>query len=471
MLFSSLEFLLLFLPITAVIYFIIPKCIKNYWLLVVSLIFYAWGEPKFVFIMSGSIAFNYGAAILVEKYRSESRRKKAVLIISVVFNLGLLFIFKYLNFTTEIFHGLFSKIPVTKIVLPIGISFFTFQAMSYVIDVYRGIPAQHNICFLGLYISFFPQLIAGPIVRYTTVMDEINNRTVTTDDFSYGIKRFIIGFNKKILLANITAEVADAAFASGQLSICMAWLGLIAYTLQIYFDFSAYSDMAIGLGRMFGFRFLENFNYPLISKSITEFWRRWHISLGTWFRDYVYIPLGGSRVKSAARRYFNLAVVWMLTGIWHGANFTFIFWGMLHGAVIIIEKLTGAPERSEKSEAAAVLGHIYTLFVVMLGWMMFRSDNFHVLWGYMKAFFGIGASAFSDSQFAFYVREYAVVLIAAALCATPIFKNLGEKISASGERQAAIRDCAGWFVNIALFAVSVSFLIMNSYNPFIYFNF
>ncbi len=471
MLFSSLEFLLLFLPVTAVVYFVIPKCAKNYWLLIMSLIFYAWGEPKFVFIMAISIAFNYCAAILVEKYRSENGKKKTVLIVSVVFNLGLLFIFKYLNFTTEILNAFSSKVPVTEIVLPIGISFFTFQAMSYVIDVYRGIPAQHNICFLGLYISFFPQLIAGPIVRYTTVMEEIQNRAVTLDGFSGGIKRFIIGFNKKILLANIMAEIADAAFASEQLSVCMAWLGLIGYTLQIYFDFSAYSDMAIGLGKMFGFKFLENFNYPLISKSVTEFWRRWHISLGTWFRDYVYIPLGGSRVKSTARKYFNIAVVWMLTGIWHGANFTFIFWGMLHGLVIIIEKLTGEVERGEKTKAGAVFGHVYTLLVVMLGWTMFRADNLGETWMYLKASFGIGGVVFADSRFAFFIGEYAVALAVAILCSTPVFKKIEERAATAGGRQEAIVSCAGWITQIILFAVSVSFLVMNSYNPFIYFNF
>ena len=471
MLFSSLEFLLLFLPVTAIVYFFIPKNIKNYWLLLTSLLFYAWGEPKFVFIMVGSIVFNYCAAILVEKYKDNDGGRKTVLVVSVVFNLGLLFVFKYLNFTTGIIHGFVSDFPVTKIVLPIGISFFTFQAMSYVIDVYRGIPAQHNICFLGLYISFFPQLIAGPIVRYTTVMDEINNRTVTIDDFSYGVKRFMIGFNKKILLANVIANAADAAFAAEQLSVCMAWLGLAAYTLQIYFDFSAYSDMAIGLGRMFGFRFLENFNYPLISKTITEFWRRWHISLGTWFRDYVYIPLGGSRVKSTARKYFNIAVVWMLTGIWHGANYTFIFWGMLHGLVIIIEKLTNMPERSEKSRVCAAFGHIYTMVVVMLGWTMFRADSLDVTWVYLKAAFGCGAAGFSDGMSAFYFREYAVVFAAALLCSVPFFGNLGEKIAALGEKQSTAVNVAGWVAQIALFAVSVSFLVMNSYNPFIYFNF
>lgn len=471
MLFSSLEFLLLFLPVTAVVYFFIPKGAKNIWLLITSLFFYAWGEPRFVLIMIASILFNYFAARLVEKSEKGGRKRKLFLVMAIVFDLSLLFFFKYLTFAAEILHDLFSGFPVVRIALPIGISFFTFQAMSYVIDVYRGIPAQRNICSLGLYISFFPQLIAGPIVRYTTVMEQIQERTVTRDDISEGIKRFIIGFNKKLLLANILAEAADAAYASPSLSVCMGWLGLVCYTLQIYFDFSAYSDMAIGLGRMFGFRFLENFNYPLMSKSVTEFWRRWHISLGTWFRDYVYIPLGGSRSKSAARRIFNLAVVWLLTGIWHGANFTFLFWGMLHGAVIIIEKLTGMVGRIERSRCWSVVWRIVTLLTVMLGWMIFRADDLPMAWNYFRTISGIGGAAFFDAQFVFYLREYAVILLVAILCSTPFLRALGERISARGERAAVLLTSLSWCARLVLFVVSVSFLIMNSYNPFIYFNF
>ena len=471
MLFSSLEFLLLFLPVTAAVYFLLPKRAKNIWLLITSLFFYAWGEPRFVLIMIASIVFNYFAARLVEKCEKGGGKRTLFLVLAVIFDLGLLFIFKYLNFATGILHSIFGAFPVTGIALPIGISFFTFQAMSYVIDVYRGIPAQRNICSLGLYISFFPQLIAGPIVRYTTVMEQIEDRTVTLDDFSEGIKRFITGFSKKLLLANILAEAADAAYASPALSVSMGWLGLLCYTLQIYFDFSGYSDMAIGLGRMFGFRFLENFNFPLMSGSVTEFWRRWHISLGTWFRDYLYIPLGGSRSSSKARRIFNLAVVWLLTGLWHGANFTFILWGMLHGLVIILERLTGMLGKIEKSRGWSVIWRIVTLLTVMLGWMIFRADDLPMAWNYFKALFGLGGAAFSDAQFAFYIREYAVILLAALLCSTPVFRALGEKLSARGERARAIVSSLSWFILLVLFAVSISFLIMNSYNPFIYFNF
>ena len=321
MLFTSLEFLLFFFPVTLGVYFLLPRGggARNYWLLLASLFFYAWGEPTFVLVMICSILLNYFMALHIEELKAGSRGRKGLLTLTVLLNLGILFIFKYMNFATRnlraVFPMLQSIVPQTNFVLPIGISFFTFQALSYVIDVYRGIPAQKNPGYLGLYISLFPQLIAGPIVRYTTIMDQMERREITWDSFSDGMLRFLYGFNKKMLLSNLLAEVADAAFGVGELSVAMAWLGAIAYTLQIYFDFSGYSEMAIGLGRMFGFRFLENFNYPYISKTVTEFWRRWHISLGSWFRDYVYFPLGGSRVKSRIRLVFNLAVVWLATGI------------------------------------------------------------------------------------------------------------------------------------------------------------
>ena len=466
MLFSSPEFILLFLPAVALVYYILPKRAKNDWLLLASLFFYAWGEPKFVFVMLLSIVFNYYAALAVEKREKNSQKRKAALVLTVTFNLALLFVFKYLNFATGILQSVFPSVSQTNIALPIGISFFTFQAMSYVIDVYRGIPAQKNIRSLGLYISFFPQLIAGPIVRYTTVMDEIESRSVAPEDVSEGIRRFLIGFNKKILLANAMAEVADKAFAAAELSVGMAWLGIVCYDLQIFFDFCGYSDMAIGLGRMFGFHFLENFNYPYISKSVTEFWRRWHISLGSWFRDYVYFPLGGSHVKSKGRLVLNLAVVWLLTGVWHGANYTFLLWGALHGVLIIAEKLTDFPKKIEKNGFIIGLSRIYTLLAVSIGWVFFRADSISAAWSYLGAMFG--GAALSDSLFRFELREYALVLAAALLCATPVFKILSEK---SEERGSCLGSVIDWLVDIILFTVSLSFLIMNAYNPFIYFNF
>ena len=359
MLFSSSTFLFAFLPIVIFIYYVFlrnHRNLQNIFLLIASLIFYAWGEVAFVFVMMLSIIANYFFGLFVSRAKN-TNKKKLPLVLSIVFNLSILFVFKYLVFTLTNINALFgANLAIPNIALPIGISFFTFQAMSYVIDVYRGEEAQKSILNVGLYISFFPQLIAGPIVRYKTVAYQILHRKESFDDFSSGVCRFIIGMGKKVLLANSLAVVADAAFDGdiANTSASFAWLGAIAYTMQIFFDFSGYSDMAIGLGKMFGFKFLENFDYPYISGSITEFWRRWHISLGSWFRDYVYFPLGGSRVKSKGRLIFNLFVVWLLTGIWHGANWTFIIWGLMYFVLLVIEKLTGM----HKSAKLKPLKHI-----------------------------------------------------------------------------------------------------------------
>ena len=377
MLFSSIEFLLLFLPLTYGINFLLPKKFRNYWLLIASLFFYAWGEPRFVFVMMASICFNYLLARWIERCRDNKSKAKTILILDVALNLGILMIFKYLNFITATVHSWLPAIrswfPETYIVLPIGISFFTLQALSYVLDVYREFDAQKNPAYLGLYIALFPQLIAGPIVRYTTVMDQINDRHITADDFKKGIMRFLLGFNKKILLANVLSEVADMAFASGDNTVCMAWMGALCYGLQLYFDFDGYSDMAIGLGRMLGFHFLENFNYPYISNNLTEFWRRWHISLTTWFRDYVYFPLGGSRVKPG-RVVLNLFIVWFLTGLWHGANWTFIVWGILYGAVTIAERMWRIPKRlAEGPRVILVLYAVLIRVFHFIEWVIFRA--------------------------------------------------------------------------------------------------
>lgn len=475
MLFSSMEFLFLFFPVTLAVCFILPRGARNYWLLAASLFFYAWGEPRFVLVMAASIVFNYAAALVIDGQEKGSRGRRAALIAALAANIALLFVFKYLNFAVRTLHGLFpatnALIAQTNIALPIGISFFTFQTMSYVIDVYRGIPAQRNIAYLGLYISFFPQLIAGPIVRYTTVMEQIRERTVTKDDFAQGILRFLYGLSKKMLLANVLAELVHVAFSTVQPSVCMAWLGSIAYTLQIYFDFSGYSDMAIGMGRMFGFHFLENFDYPYLSRTVTEFWRRWHISLGSWFRDYVYFPLGGSRVDSKGRLVFNLALVWLLTGIWHGANWTFILWGVLHGAVIIVEKLVRLPQRLPGHKPAAALYRVFTLLAVNFGWVLFRADTIHSAFVYIKAMLGLGGGAFIDAAFLFYLREYGVTLAAALVCSTPLLPLLRRLAAGRGGRAAVIERGAEYAVQLVLFAVCVSFLVIGAYNPFIYFNF
>ena len=407
MLFSTSIFIFAFLPCVLLGYYgLFRKSRKwqNIFLTVASLFFYAWGEPWFVLVMVGSILCNWAFALLLD-----TRREKARLIIalSLLVNLGIIFIFKYLTFTLENINGIIGggiKIPIIN--LPIGISFFTFQAMSYVFDVNRGHgKAQRNPLDVALYISLFPQLIAGPIVRYETIAEQIHNRRETLDDFSAGVCRFIVGLAKKVLLANTLAVVADAAFAADARSASFAWLGLLAYTFQIYYDFSGYSDMAIGLGRMFGFKFLENFDYPYISRSITEFWRRWHISLGTWFRDYLYFPLGGSRVKSKRRLVFNLFVVWLLTGIWHGANWTFILWGLMYFVLIALEKLTGLDKILTKNRVLSALGHCYTLFFVMMGWALFRAPSVSEASQYIThLFMGGGVYPTQSSDFG-YVKQ------------------------------------------------------------------
>ncbi len=468
MLFTSMEFLFLFFPAVIGGYFILRGKLRNYWLLFASLFFYAWGEPKFVLAMLASILINYLAAWGIELLRDKKSVCRVILWVNLIVNLGMLFVFKYMNFVTGMFPDI---LPQTKFVLPIGISFFTFQALSYVVDVYRGVPAQKNPFYVGLYISLFPQLIAGPIVRYTTIMDQIEARTITKEGFCHGVLRFLYGFNKKILLANLLAKVADTAFAAESLSTGMAWLGAVCYALQIFFDFSGYSEMAIGLGEMFGFHFLENFNYPYISGTVTEFWRRWHISLGTWFRDYVYFPLGGSRVSSKGRLVFNLAVVWLATGIWHGANWTFLLWGMLHGAVIITEKLLSIPQKAEAGKAFRAMYRIFTLLVVLIGWVMFRAESVESGLSFIGTMFGMTEAGLTDRQFMFQAREYAVILFFGILCAMPAVSRWKEKLSAKGEKAAAVCDYIGCAVQLLLFVVSVSFLVMDAHNPFIYFNF
>lgn len=475
MLFTSLEFLLLFLPLCLAAYYILPSRfgLRNYWLLAASLAFYAWGEPWFVFVMLGSIAFNYVVALAMDRARAHGWWAKALLWLAVVGNLSVIGVWKYANFITTnlrewipLWNGF---IPQTSFILPIGISFFTFQAMSYVIDVHRGtVKAQRNPFFLALYIALFPQLIAGPIVRYSTVCGEIMRRHETLDDFSSGVWRFLCGFSKKMLLANAFAEVADKAFGMQAPGAAMAWLGAVSYTFQIFFDFSGYSDMAIGLGRMFGFHFEENFNYPYVSKSVTEFWRRWHISLGSWFRDYVYFPLGGSRVGKM-RLVFNLAVVWALTGLWHGANWTFILWGALYGVLIMVEKLCGIPKKIDMSPFWRAAWQPLTLLAVVLGWVLFRSpDIFHAM-DYMKSMFGFGAVAMNTDVALFELGEIKVLLGAALLLSTPFFSMLKARSGATiqGGGYALVEG----LVLLTLFAVSVSCLAMNAHNPFIYFNF
>lgn len=467
MLFSSSTFIFLFLPIVIFIYYVFlrkHRTLQNVFLLISSLVFYAWGEVSFVFIMILSIIANYLFGLYLYKSK-RTRNKKIILVLSIAFNLSILFVFKYLTFAiTNINTLLRTNILIPNIALPIGISFFTFQAMSYVIDVYRGIEAQKNILNVGLYISFFPQLIAGPIVRYETVAHQIQYRKEKFDDFSNGVCRFIIGMGKKVLLANSMAVVADIAFNNNiaETSALFAWVGAIAYTLQIFFDFSGYSDMAIGLGRMFGFKFLENFNYPYISGSITEFWRRWHISLGSWFRDYVYFPLGGSRVKSKFRLIFNLFVVWLLTGVWHGANWTFIIWGLMYFALLTFEKLTGL----HKSKKCKILRHIYTLFFVVLGWVIFRADNLSDAFTYIGVMFGSNG-IFIDYSAIFFVKENLVYFVFGIICSLPLLSFVYKTYLHDKKFTPVIMSVS--LVVITL--LSVIYIVKGTYNPFIYFNF
>lgn len=472
MLFSSSIFLFAFLPLVLLIYYLPLRRWRqgqNVFLLAASLFFYAWGEPWFVLVMIGSILINYVFGLWVARAKRAGRGARAPVTAAVAVNLGLLFVFKYLVFVLGIANQLGAGLTVPVIELPIGISFFTFQALSYVLDVARGRgQAQRFPLKVGLYISFFPQLIAGPIVRYETVAGEIDDRRENWADFSAGVCRFAAGLGKKVLIANQMAVVADRAFAlePGQLSVGLAWLGAVCYTLQIYFDFSGYSDMAIGLGRMFGFHFLENFEYPYISRSITEFWRRWHISLSTWFRDYVYFPLGGSRVSSAGRHIRNLFVVWLLTGIWHGANWTFLAWGLFYFALLVLEKYAHLGRGWPTG-----LRWLFTMAMVNFGWVLFRADSLGAAGRYLGAMLGLGGGLW-DERACFYLLENLPVLAAAVLFSAPVELRLRDKLYGGGlKRLSPLWDACYAVLLLLVVIVSASYVVKGTYNPFIYFNF
>ena len=469
MLFPSEIFLFVFLPTVLVIYYAFLRKttkLKNIFLLIASLFFYAWGEPVYVFLMIGTILVNWLFGILVDRFRDNKVIRTIVFILLVAVNIGTLGWFKYSEFTVlQINRFAHTQIPVPEVTLPIGISFFTFQAMSYVIDVYRKRGnVQYNPLNVGLYVSLFPQLIAGPIVRYETVAKQIEHREENLSDFSAGVTRFCIGLGKKVLIANNMAVIADNAFGliingEFQASAGMAWLGAIAYTFQIFFDFSGYSDMAIGLGQMFGFHFEENFRYPYISKTVSEFWRRWHISMQTWFRDYVYIPLGGNRV-SKPRLIFNLFVVWLLTGMWHGANWTFIAWGLMYFVILTFERFSGLNEKSYW------WGHIYTMVLVIIGWVIFRSTGMGNAFLYVKAMFGIGAKGLVDKAIWAYIKQSWIYFVFAIVGSAPIMPKIDEKLKGSRVWQTVYALGV-----IVCLVVSVSFISNNAYNPFIYFDF
>lgn len=465
MLFSSIPFLYYFLPLTIFLYFVAPGRLKNAVLLLSSLVFYAWGEPKYVLLMGISIFSGYGFGLLIEKYRQE-RCGRVLCAVSVAVSLSFLLFFKYVNFFLENFNAVTGlQIHLLRITLPIGISFYTFQIISYTIDVYRGEKAQRNLIDLASYFAMFPQLVAGPIVRYSDIAGQIKSRVYSWDAAAGGIRRFVLGLAKKILLANQLGELCSAFRSAQEQSVLFYWLYAIAFALHIYFDFSGYSDMAIGLGRIFGFRYLENFDYPYISASITEFWRRWHISLGSWFRDYVYIPLGGNRCKRS-RWFFNILTVWMLTGLWHGAAWNFIVWGLFFAVLLIIEKLW-LLKRLEKNR---IFSHVYTLFFLLISFVIFNAADMGQAFSDIAGLFGGGGIPLVSAEAVYCFRNYAVVLLLGVIGATPAVRNLAGRIADKpvGARILAAAEPAALAV---LLVVMTAYLVDGSFNPFLYFRF
>ena len=467
MLFSGIPFLYYFLPLVLAVYFLVPRGAKNAVLFASSLLFYAWGEPRFCVFMLLSIAQGYVFGRLIERNRKHTRRSKLFLTASVCLSLGLLGYCKYADFFISSLNAVTgASIKLLHVVLPIGISFYTFQILSYVVDVYRGsVPAQKSFLKLGTYIAMFPQLIAGPIVRYAEIAPQLDSRQTTLEDVSSGACRFVIGLSKKVLLANVLYGLVTAFQQSRDLSVLYFWLYAVSFALQLYFDFSGYSDMAIGLGRIFGFRFSENFNYPYISASITEFWRRWHISLGSWFRDYVYIPLGGNRV-SKAKWLRNILVVWMLTGLWHGASWNFVLWGLGFAVLLVAEKLV----YGRLLQRTHVLKHVYTLLLVTLSFVLFNADSVSEAVSQLGAMFGAGGLPLVSTEGVYYLKSYAGTFLFAAIGATPLVSNA---ISRFGKTRFGVQALTVLqpLVMLALLAACTAFLVDGSFNPFLYFRF
>ena len=454
MIFSSIPFLYYFLPLALLLCYLVPSRARNAFLLLASLVFYAWGEPKYLPVMAAATALGYGFGLAIERFR---RFRKPLLVLSIASSLGFLLYFKYADFFLENLNGLGLKVPLLRLALPVGISFYTFQILSYTVDVYRGeVRAQRNPIDLACYVTFFPQLIAGPIVRYKDIAAQLRDRPQNLDNLRLGTGRFLVGLGKKVLLANLLGEVCAAWRVTADPSVLFSWLYAISYTLHIYFDFSGYSDMAIGLGKLFGFSFPENFNYPYISRSVTEFWRRWHMSLGTWFRDYVYIPLGGNR-KGKGRQFLNILIVWMLTGFWHGAAWNFLLWGLYFALLLMVEK-AGLPVR----------GRVYTLAAVVLGFVLFDASSLSSAMACVKGLFGLGGLPPVSTQGLYLLKSNLVLLSVAILGATPAPKRLWEQLEAKAPRLSAGLAPIGM---AALLLVSTACLVDGSYNPFLYFRF
>ncbi len=460
MLFSSIPFLFYFLPAVILIYFIAPEKFRNAVLLTSSLVFYAWGEPKYVIIMLISVTAGYLSGLLIEKFR-EVKMGRLILCLSILIPVSFLLYFKYADFFIENFNAATGlSLPLLKVALPIGISFYTFQIVSYQVDVYRGTKAQKNPVDLAAYIALFPQLIAGPIVRYVDIEKELKKRTHSVDLAASGIMRFTVGFGKKILIANTLGSLCSAFNASAEPSVLFSWMNAAAVALQLYFDFSGYSDMAIGLGRVFGFTFLENFNYPFISKSATEFWRRWHMSLGSWFRDYVYIPLGGNRV-SQSRHLFNILAVWLLTGFWHGADWNFIIWGLFFAVFLVAEKLFIGDFLSKHR----LFSHGYVIFLVIVSFTIFNSSGASGIITSLSQIFGLSDIPFVTAETLYYLRSYAVILLAAVIGSTPLLKRATEKLP-----EKVLNALQPIYI-LVIVALSTAYLVDGSFNPFLYFRF
>ena len=461
MVFSSITFLFYFLPIVLLVYYAVPKKCKNIVLLMASLAFYFYGEPKYTLLMIFSIICTYIFGLLIDKYKKCS---KIFLILSISISVGILVYFKYINFIVQNINlWITNKIDFIYVVLPIGISFYTFQMISYIIDVYRRqAKVQKNILKLAMYISLFPQLIAGPIVRYTEIEEQLENRTHTFEKFALGVRRFIIGLGKKVLIANVLGELTARFLSSNEMSVLYYWMYGISTMLQIYFDFSGYSDMAIGLGKMFGFDFLENFNYPYIATSITDFWRRWHISLGSWFRDYIYIPLGGNRV-SKVKWIRNILVVWMLTGLWHGAAWNFIIWGLFFGILLIIEKFFLAKKLKKMPQ---FLSRIYVLIIVMISFIIFNGENFSQIMQNIGGLIGMGGVPLVSRESIYYLKSYFLVISIGIVGATPIFKNM-----VNSKKIHKIINIIEPIFLLLILLISTSYIIDGSFNPFLYFRF
>lgn len=467
MVFSSIVFLYLYLPITLIVYFITPARFRNIWLFLVNLIFYGWGEPIYIGLMLLSILLNFVVGVIIGRCGQEKKKTaKNVLIINIILNVALLVFFKYFDFLIESLSAIpvLSGLKPLGISLPIGISFYTFQAMSYPIDVYRQeTKYQKSFLKFGTYVALFPQLIAGPIVRYRDVAESLEERHIDAARVAKGIRRFCVGLGKKVLLANNIGQLWDVyhALPAEQLTVAGAWLGAIAFTFQIYFDFSGYSDMAIGLGEMLGFTFLENFDYPYISKSITEFWRRWHISLSSWFKDYVYVPLGGNR-KGLKRQIVNILIVWSITGLWHGASWNFLLWGLYYGMLLMVEKLF-LYEKLKK--IPSWISHCYAMFFVIGGWMIFAIEDFQKLTGYLGTMIGIGGAGLLSSQVLYYLRNYLAVLVILTVAGLPVGKKLYEKMPKNVQK---VFSTVGV---LFVLMVCTAYLVDSTYNPFLYFRF